>query len=64
MGEETDKAKGRIKQAAGALTGDDETRREGEREERKGQLKGTLDDAVDRAEDALESMKDKVSRKA
>ena len=41
MGEKTDKAAGRAKQAVGALTGDEETKREGERQEDKGKLKGS-----------------------
>ncbi len=62
MGESTDKAKGRIKQAAGALTGDDDTRREGERDERKGEIKEKVNDAADAAKDGLDGIKDKVSR--
>ena len=38
----TDKVTGRIKQAAGDLTGDAATRREGELEERKGEKKDEL----------------------
>jgi uncharacterized protein YjbJ (UPF0337 family) len=33
MGEKTDKIEGRTKQAVGAVTGDEETKREGERQE-------------------------------
>ncbi len=62
MGENTDKVSGRVKQAAGALTGDKDTKREGERQERKGDVKGTLNDAVDKAKDALDGVRDKVSR--
>ena len=40
MGELTDKVTGRAKQAAGDITGDEETRREGVRDERKGEAKG------------------------
>ena len=49
MGELTDKVTGRAKQAAGAITGDDETRREGVRDERKGDAKGAVNDAADKA---------------
>lgn len=62
MGETTDKITGRAKQAAGALTGDDDVRREGERDERKGELKEQLGDAVDKAGDAMDDLKKKVSR--
>ena len=61
MGETTDKASGRIKQAAGALTGDDDTKREGRAEEKKGELKGTVNDAVDKAQDKLDDLRDKAS---
>jgi uncharacterized protein YjbJ (UPF0337 family) len=63
MGEKTDKAAGRAKQAVGAVTGDEETKREGERQEDKGKLKGKLDSAVDKAQDVVEDLKDKVERK-
>ena len=62
MGENTDKVSGRVKQAAGALTGDDDTKREGEREEHKGEAKGKVNDAVDKAKDVLDGVKDKASR--
>jgi uncharacterized protein YjbJ (UPF0337 family) len=63
MGEKTDKISGRAKQAAGAVTGDEETKREGERQEDKGKLKGKLDSAVGKAQDALEDVKDKADRR-
>jgi uncharacterized protein YjbJ (UPF0337 family) len=63
MGEKTDKISGRAKQAAGAVTGDEETKREGERQENKGKLKGKLDSTVDKAQDALEDLKDTADRK-
>jgi uncharacterized protein YjbJ (UPF0337 family) len=63
MGEKTDKISGRAKQAVGAVTGDEETKREGERQEDKGKLKGKIDSAVGKAQDALEDLKDKVDRR-
>ena len=62
MGETTDKISGRAKQAAGALTGDKDTKREGEAQERKGEVKEHLGDAVDKAGDALDDLKKKVTR--
>jgi uncharacterized protein YjbJ (UPF0337 family) len=62
MGEITDKVTGRAKQAAGAITGDDETRREGARDERKGDAKGAVNDAADKVKDGIDSLKDKASR--
>lgn len=63
MGEKTDKISGRAKQAAGAITGDEDLKHEGEREEDKGKLKGNLDEAFDKAQDVLEDLKDKADRK-
>ena len=63
MGEKTDKLGGRAKQAAGAVTGDEDLKREGEREEDKGKLKGKVDEAVDKAQDVIEDLKDKADRK-
>ena len=63
MTAKTDKITGRAKQAVGAITGDEETKREGERQEDKGKLKGRLDSTIDKAHDALEDLKDKVDRK-
>jgi uncharacterized protein YjbJ (UPF0337 family) len=51
-----DEAKGRVKQAAGDLTGDDDMRREGKVDEKAGQLK-------DKASDAIDKVKDKVTGK-
>jgi uncharacterized protein YjbJ (UPF0337 family) len=63
MGEKTDKISGRAKQAVGAVTDDEEIKREGERQEDKGKLKGKLDSAADKAQDVLEDLKDKADRK-
>jgi uncharacterized protein YjbJ (UPF0337 family) len=63
MGEKTDKISGRAKQAAGAGTGDEDLKREGERQEDKGELKGNLDEAVGKAQDVIEDLKDKADRK-
>jgi uncharacterized protein YjbJ (UPF0337 family) len=44
MGELIDKAKGKIKKTAGALTGDKKLEREGKADEAKGKAKGALED--------------------
>ena len=49
MGGTADKAKGRVKEAAGALTDDDSLRREGK-----------IDQAVGKVKDAAEAVVDKV----
>ena len=63
MGARTDKTIRRAKQAVGAVAGDEETKREGERQEDKGKLKGKLDSAFDKAQHAIEDLKHKVDRK-
>jgi uncharacterized protein YjbJ (UPF0337 family) len=60
MSGETDQAKGRIKQAAGDLTGDDELRREGEQDETAGKVKDKIDDAKDKANEAIDNVKEKL----
>lgn len=57
-----DKMKGRAKQAAGDLTGDDELRREGKVDEAAGKAKEKVSDLKDKAEDTIDSAKDKLTR--
>ena len=54
MSGEADKAKGRIKQAAGDLTDNDELRREGKADEAAGKVKDTVNDAVDKVKDKID----------
>ena len=60
MSGEFDQAKGRVKQAAGDLTDDDEMRREGEADESAGKVKEKLDDAKDKLDDAVDKVRDKL----
>jgi len=53
MGEFIDKAKGKVKQDAGALSGDKELEREGKVDETKGKIKGTAEDVKHGVKDAL-----------
>jgi uncharacterized protein YjbJ (UPF0337 family) len=53
MGGKRDQVKGRIKEAAGVLTGDDRLRREGQLDQVVGKAKGTVEKAVDTVKDAL-----------
>ena len=62
MGAFSDKIRGRVKQATGALTGDDSKKREGEYDEHKGEAKGKVNDAVDAVEDKADDLRDQVSR--
>jgi uncharacterized protein YjbJ (UPF0337 family) len=52
MGGKSDQVKGRIKEAAGVLTGDDRLKREGQLDQVVGKAKGTVEKAVDKVKDA------------
>jgi uncharacterized protein YjbJ (UPF0337 family) len=49
----TDKAKGRLKEAAGALTGDDKLRQEGKLDQATGKVKDPAEKVVDKVRDAV-----------
>lgn len=51
---DVDTAKGRLKQAAGDLTDDDDLRREGQVDEASGTVKEKVGDAADKVKDALD----------
>jgi uncharacterized protein YjbJ (UPF0337 family) len=53
MGEKTDQAKGRIKEAAGDLTDDKDLKNEGKVDQASGSVKEKVGDAVDKVKDAL-----------
>ena len=57
---ETDDVKGRVKEAAGDLTDNDDLKREGKGDELLGKAKGALNDLRDKAEGGLDSVKEKV----
>ncbi|MGZ7019839.1 MAG: CsbD family protein [Ilumatobacteraceae bacterium] len=63
MGKEVDKAKGKIKQAVGDLTGNKDLKREGKADERAGKAKGYVADAKNKAEDVVDKVKDKVTKR-
>ncbi|MEA2157653.1 MAG: CsbD-like [Solirubrobacteraceae bacterium] len=54
----TDKVTGKVKQAAGDLTGDASLRREGTKEERKGEAKDELARTEERADAKAEEVAD------
>lgn len=58
MGEKMDQATGRVKEAAGSLTGDDELRREGKVERTSGEVKEKVGGAVDKVKDAVKRITD------
>ena len=61
MSGETDQAKGRVKQAAGDLTGNDDLECEGELDETAGKAKEFIGDAKESLEDAVDSVKKKLN---
>jgi uncharacterized protein YjbJ (UPF0337 family) len=60
MGELIDKAKGKVKQAVGDLTGNKELTREGERDEARGNVEGAVEDVKNAVKDAGQAIKDSV----
>ncbi|MBA2765136.1 MAG: CsbD family protein [Thermoleophilaceae bacterium] len=48
-----DEAKGRVKEAAGSLTGDDDLKNEGKVDRASGTVKDKVGDATDKVKDAL-----------
>lgn len=60
MDENKDTITGRVKQAAGDLTDNEELSREGRRQEAAGKAKEFVDDAADEVEDAIDKVREKV----
>jgi uncharacterized protein YjbJ (UPF0337 family) len=50
---ESDEIKGRVKEAAGALTGDDKLKREGQADQAVGKIKQKVEKVIDRVKEAL-----------
>jgi uncharacterized protein YjbJ (UPF0337 family) len=60
MGEKTDQAKGRVKEAAGALTGDEDLEAEGKADRRAGEAKEKLGHAKDKITDVVDKVEEKA----
>jgi uncharacterized protein YjbJ (UPF0337 family) len=58
MGGKTDVVKGRIKEAAGALTGNDNLRADGKADQAVGKVKQVAENAVDRVKRAVKKLRD------
>ena len=56
-------AKGKIKETVGDLTGDEETREEGQADQAEGKLRDTAGRAVRDVKDAADRLKDKLTGK-
>lgn len=63
MSSNTDDAKGRIKEAAGALTDDDRLRREGKADQLGGKVKDAAEKVKDKIDDAVDAVKDRADRR-
>ena len=63
MGEKTDQAKGRVKEAVGSLTDDKDLKREGQRDRLAGEAKEKVGDIKDKVEDVIDKTKDSTHRK-
>lgn len=57
-----DEAKGRAKEAAGSLTGDDDLKQEGKTDQAKADVKEKVNQAKDKAEDLIDGAGDKVNK--
>ena len=57
MSGKTDVVKGRLKEAAGALTGNDELREEGKTDQAVGKVKQVAEKAVDKIEQAAKKVR-------
>jgi uncharacterized protein YjbJ (UPF0337 family) len=57
-----DQTKGKIKQAMGDLTDDNQLKREGKADERAGKVKEFVEDRKDNIENAVDKVKDRLTR--
>ena len=58
MSGKTDVVKGRLKEAAGALTGNDELREEGKTDQAIGKVKQVAEKAVEKVEEAVKKVRE------
>ncbi len=63
MGDKTDQAKGRVKEAVGDLTDNDDLKREGQTDRVAGEVKEKIGDAKDKVEEVIDKTKDAVQGK-
>jgi uncharacterized protein YjbJ (UPF0337 family) len=62
MSSNSDQAKGRAKQAVGALTGDEDLKKEGRTDERAGKVKGSIQGIKDKADGFVDNVKNKLTK--
>jgi uncharacterized protein YjbJ (UPF0337 family) len=58
----SDQAKGRVKEAAGDLTGNDHLKSEGKADQAAGDAKKVVNDVADKAEELVDKVKDAVHK--
>jgi uncharacterized protein YjbJ (UPF0337 family) len=58
----SDQAKGRIKEAAGDLTGNEKLKNEGKADQAAGDVKKIVSDVADKAEELVDKVKDAVHK--
>ncbi len=57
-----DQVKGKVKQAAGDLTDNEDLKKEGKADEKVGDVKESLKDIKDKADDLVDTAKDKLTK--
>ena len=62
MSDKTDQAKGRVKEAVGSLTDDDDLKREGKADRTAGEAKEKLGDVKDKVETGIDKVKDALHK--
>lgn len=62
MNMNSDQAKGKLKEAAGALTGDDKLKNEGKADQMAGDAKDVVQNVADKAEEAIDGVKKAVRK--
>jgi uncharacterized protein YjbJ (UPF0337 family) len=60
---ETDDVKGRVKEAAGALTDNDDLKREGKRDQAASTAKEAVNTAKNKIEDGIDAVRDKIDHR-
>ena len=63
MDNDLDQAKGRIKQAAGDLTGNKDLKKQGKADEAAGKAKEVIEDTKDKAEGLVDRARDRVNER-
>jgi len=57
-----DQVKGKVKQAVGDLTDNEDLKKEGKADEKVGDVKEILEDVKDKGDDLVDAVKDKVTK--